>query len=154
MPPTAFWMALDASESPMSATVGPMTAAGMILSIHFTPANLTAMAMTTYTSPANTAPMISPNAPSDMETPPANAAHIELMKANELPRNTGLRNLVNSWYTSVPAPAPNKAAEIDISLPVVLLTTIGTVMVAARMASSCCNANSTSCPGRGLSFTP
>lgn len=82
-----------------------------------------------------------------METPPANAAHIELMKANELPRNTGLRNLVNSWYTSVPAPAPNKAAEIDISLPVVLLTTIGTVMVAARMASSCCNGEQHELPG-------
>ena len=37
-----------------------------------------------------------PKEPSDMETPPANAAHIGPINAKELPRNTGLRNFVNS----------------------------------------------------------
>ena len=96
MLPTAFLMALPASESPMSATVGPMTAAGMTLSIHFTPANFTTMAMTTYTSPAKIAPIMRPKLPRAMEMPPAKAADIEPIKANELPKNTGLLNLVKS----------------------------------------------------------
>ena len=89
--PTAF----PASESPMIATVGPITTAGMSLLIQSTPANLTIIARTTYTSPANAAPRISPKYPSDIETPPAKAANIDPMKANEDPRNTGLLNLVN-----------------------------------------------------------
>ena len=44
---TELCTALLERESPMRATVGPMTAAGMTLSIHFTPANLTTIAMTT-----------------------------------------------------------------------------------------------------------
>lgn len=94
MPPREFWIALPARERPMSATVGPMTAAGMTLSIHLTPTSLTTTAMMTYTSPANTAPISKPRYPIAMETPPANAAHIEPINANELPRNTGLRNFV------------------------------------------------------------
>ena len=147
-------MALPANESPIRATVGPMTAAGITLSIHLTPTSFTTTAMMTYTNPANTAPINRPRYPIAIDTPPANAAHIEPINANELPRNTGLRNFVNSRYTSVPAPAPNSAAEIDILLPVVALTCIGTAIVAARMARSCCNANRISWPAFGLSFTP
>ena len=32
-----------------------------------------------------------------METPPAKAANMDPRNAKELPRNTGLRNLVKSW---------------------------------------------------------
>ena len=84
--PTAF----PASESPMMATVGPITTAGISLLIQSTPANLTMIARTTYTSPANAAPRISPKYPSDIDTPPANAANIEPKNANEEPKNTGL----------------------------------------------------------------
>ena len=87
--------ALPASESPMIATVGPMTTAGISLLSHSTPANLITIAMMTYTSPA-IAPRISPRYPSCMDMPPAKAALIDPRNANELPRNTGLRNLVKS----------------------------------------------------------
>ena len=53
-------IALPASESPMIATVGPMTTAGISLFIQPTPAALTMIARTTYTRPANTAPRMSP----------------------------------------------------------------------------------------------
>ena len=84
-----------------------------------------------------------------MLTPPANAVAIEPRKAKDEPRNTGLLNRVNSRYTSVPAPAPNSAAEADIPFPM----TAGTAMVAARIASSCCSAATMSFPTGGLSFT-
>lgn len=50
----------DARERPISATVGPITAAGISLLIHATPTNFTTRAITTYTSPANAAPMSNP----------------------------------------------------------------------------------------------
>ena len=84
--PTAF----PASESPMIATVGPITTAGISLLIHSTPTSLTIRAITTYTSPAKTAPRISPTYPRLIETPPAKAAAIEPKNANDEPRNTGL----------------------------------------------------------------
>ena len=89
-------IALPAKPKPMIATVGPITTAGMILSIHPVPANLTITAINTYTKPANTLPIIIPNTPREADTAPANAAVIEPKKANELPKNTGLLNLVNN----------------------------------------------------------
>ena len=80
---------------------------------------------------------------------PANAVVMEPMNAKDEPRNTGLRKRVNRRYTSVPAPAPNSAAEADIPFP----TTAGTAIVAARMASSCCSAATMSLPKGGRSFT-
>ena len=53
-------MALPERESPIIATVGPTTTGGISLSTQPTPANFTAMAITTYTSPANTAPTMRP----------------------------------------------------------------------------------------------
>ena len=126
-----------------------MTTAGMILSIHFTPANLTIMAITTYTRPANTPPIIRPRYPSCIDHAPPNAAIIEPIKANELPRKTGLFDFVNSRYTMVPAPAPNSAAVVLMPLP----TVMGTAIVAAMMASSCWSAKTNVLPQPGLSFT-
>ena len=83
-----------------------------------------------------------------------NAEHVSAMNAKELPRKTGLELFVNSRYTMVPTPAPNRAAEAVMSLPVTLLTTAGTAMVAAMMASSCWMANRTICPNLGLSLMP
>ena len=40
--------------------------------------------------------MIKPKYPTLIDTPPANAASILPMKANELPKNTGLLNFVNN----------------------------------------------------------
>ena len=77
--------------------------------------------------------MMSPRNPSCIETPPANAAVIEPINANDEPRNTGLRNLVKSWYTSVPTPAPKRAADAVMPFP----TIAGTAIVAAIIASSC-----------------
>ena len=68
-----------------------------------------------------------------MEMPPANAADIEPMNANEEPRKTGLLNLVKSRYTSVPTPAPNIAAAAVSPFP----TIAGTAMVAAMIANTC-----------------
>ena len=136
------------------ATVGPITTAGISLLIQFTPTFFTIKAMTTYTSPAKAAPRISPRYPTDIETPPANAASIEPMNAKEEPKNTGLLNFVKSRYTSVPTPAPNNAADCDIAAPGMLeLITAGTAIVAARIASSCCSANTSVLPKGGLSFT-
>ena len=80
----------------MIATVGPITTAGISLFNQFVPANLTIIAITTYTRPANAAPMIRPRYPTDMDTPPANAAAIEPRNAKDEPRNTGLLNFVKS----------------------------------------------------------
>ena len=71
------------------------------------------------------------------------------MKANELPRNTGLLNFVNSKYTRVPTPAPNKAADGLIPCPMMA----GTAIVAAKIASNCCKANTIVFPQPGLSST-
>ena len=84
---------------------------------------------------------------------------MEPIYANELPRNTGLLNLVKSKYTSVPTPAPNSAADMDIFTATfysskLLLMIIGTAIVAARIASNCCSANRISCTALGLSLTP
>ena len=81
----------------MIVTVGPITTAGISLSIHFVPTALTINEIITYTRPAKIAPMIKPKKPTDIDTPPANAASIDPMNANEDPRNTGLLNLVNNW---------------------------------------------------------
>ena len=132
-PPVRSLIALPARERPIMATVGPMTTAGMILFIHFTPAILTATAITTYTRPAKTAPIIRPRKPSCIDTPPAKAENMEPINAKEEPRKTGLRNFVNSRYTIVPTPAPNIAAEGVMPLP----TMLGTAIVAAIIASSC-----------------
>ena len=48
------------------------------------------------TSAAKTAPKMMPAKPAEAETAPAKAATIEPIKAKEEPKNTGLRNLVNS----------------------------------------------------------
>ncbi len=85
-----------------------------------------------------------------MDTPPANADAIEPRNANELLTNTGLLNRVNKRYTIVPTPAPNNAAECD--MPLLIMN--GTVIVAARMASSCCKENKSKRPVLGLSLTP
>ena len=90
--PTAF----PASERPIIATVGPITTAGMSLSIQSTPTILTISAIMTYTSPAKTAPRISPKYPTATEDAPANAAAIEPRNANEEPKNTGLFFLVKN----------------------------------------------------------
>ena len=153
-PPVRSLIALGARERPMIATVGPITTGGISLSIHATPANFTMIAMITYTRPAKTAPRTKPRKPSCMETPPAKAESMEPMKANEEPRNTGLRNLVNKRYTSVPTPAPMSAEDGVRPLP----TIFGTAMVAAIIASSCCTANTSIWPNfmellRGLSLT-
>ena len=131
--PTASPMAFPERERPMIATVGPITTAGMSLSIQFTPTSFTIIAMRTYTKPANTAPMMSPRYPAEAETPPAKAAAIEPKNANDEPKNTGLLNFVNKRYTIVPAPAPKSAADCDMPLPI----TAGTAIVAAKIASSC-----------------
>ena len=140
-------IAFPASERPMIATVGPMTAAGMILLIHSTPTFLTTRAMITYTRPAETAPMISPRKPNCIEVAPAKAANIEPMKANEEPRKTGLLNWVIKRYAIVPAPAPKSAADAVIPFPIIA----GTAIVAAMMASSCWKANTISSLNFGLS---
>ena len=72
----------------------------------------------------------------------------ELMNANELPRNTGLLNLVKSRYTSVPTPAPRIADGTCVGSPIAT----GTAMVAAMMASSCCTASTISFMNGGLSL--
>ena len=59
-PSVSQFIALPDSDSPIIATVGPITTAGMILSIQPEPTNLTMIAIITYTSPANVAPIISP----------------------------------------------------------------------------------------------
>ena len=47
------------------------------------------------TSPANAAPIIKPSQPSDMDTPPAKAASMDLIKAKEEPTKTGLFRFVS-----------------------------------------------------------
>ena len=81
----------------MMATMGPMMTGGMRRLIQLTPEAFTMRAKTTYTRPAKAAPRIRPRNPRLMETPPAKAANMEPRNAKELPRNTGLRNLVKSW---------------------------------------------------------
>ena len=76
---------------------------------------------------------MSPRYPRDTLTAPENAATIELIKANDEPRNTGLLKPVKRRYTIVPTPAPNKAATGDIPFPIIT----GTTRVAAIMARSC-----------------
>ena len=83
-------IAFPARESPIIATVGPITTAGMSLLSQPTPTNFTTIAITTFTSPARNAPTISPSMPCCIETPPAKAAAIEPKKAKDEPRNTGL----------------------------------------------------------------
>ena len=84
--PTAF----PARESPMIATVGPITTAGISLLIQSTPTALTIAAIITYTRPAKIAPIMIPRYPRDTDTPPAKAATILPIKANDEPRKTGL----------------------------------------------------------------
>ena len=93
--------------------------------------------------------MINPACPASADTAPANAASIEPINANDEPKNTGLLNLVNKRYTSVPIPAPKSAADCDIPF----CTIVGTAIVAARIASSCCSAKITTLPKLGLSLT-
>lgn len=88
-------IAFPASDSPMIATVGPITTAGISLLSQLIPANLTAIPRTTYTRPASAAPMINPSQPSDTDTPPANAASMDLIKAKEEPTKTGLFRFVS-----------------------------------------------------------
>ena len=88
--------ALDESDNPMMATVGPITTGGIILFIHPTPATFTITAITKYTSPANAAPKMMPRYPSEAVDAPAKAAAILPKKAKLLPKNTGLLNFVKS----------------------------------------------------------
>ena len=68
-----------------------------------------------------------------MLTALAKAVAIEPIKAKDDPKNTGLFFCVKNKYTIVPIPAPNKAAAVDILLPIIR----GTAMVAAIIASNC-----------------
>ena len=88
-------IALPARDSPMIATVGPITTVGISLLSQLTPAIFTAMPRITYTSPASAAPIIKPSQPSDMDTPPAKAASMDLIKAKEEPTKTGLFRFVS-----------------------------------------------------------
>ena len=87
--------ALPAKDKPITATVGPITAAGITLSIQEVPAYLTIRAIATYTRPAKIAPIIIPIYPTEADTAPPKAAHIEPINAKDEPKNTGLLNLVN-----------------------------------------------------------
>ena len=80
---------MPARLRPIIATVGPITAAGITLFTQLTPASLTMIAIITYTRPAKIAPIISPKNPRDIDTPPANAAIIEFINANDEPKKTG-----------------------------------------------------------------
>ena len=76
----------------------------------------------------------------DKDSEAAKAAAIEPKKAKDEPRNTGLFLFVKRILTIVPTPAPNIAAAGVRPLPIIS----GTAMVAARIASICCNAKTTS----------